>query len=149
MHGHISQIYSFLATGPAFVTNTYDMASIMMYPSLMEMWEHNFQFFELDMNSAYDGVTYKTDNDAILLEFYYFSQITQILGEDYATRYLTSLSISIDEGKTDSKADDKVVFLFELKNDGEKFKCEYKYERFGDANIPAVEEFAAIFVDAD
>ena len=145
----LSEIYGFLSTGPAFVTNTYDMASIMNYPSLMNMWEHNFQFFELTMGSDYDGVTYKTTDQKILHDFYYFSQIAAVLPEEFATRSLTSLSISIDEGVTDAKSDDKVVFLFELKNDGQKFKTEFKYERFGNANIPAVEEFAANFIPAN
>lgn len=149
LNDDLSQMASFLSTGPAFVTNTYDMASIMLYPSLMSMWEHNFQFFEIDMDGEYNGVTYKTDEPGILYDFYYFSQIANLLPEDYATRYLTALSISIDEGKTDSRGDDSIVFLFEFKNDGEKYRCEYKYERFGAANIQTVEEFAAMFVDAN
>ena len=144
-----SEMASFLAAGPAFTTNTYDMPSIMNYPSLMSMWEHNFQFFEMTDDCPYDGASYKTENIEILYEFYIFSQVEQVLPEDYASRYLTALTICVDQGDSDSKADDKITFLFDIKNDGQKYRCEYKYERFGEANIEAVETFASYFVDAE
>ena len=146
----LSEMNSFLAAGPAFVTNDYYMPTIMNYPSLMNMWDHNFQFFEPVEGGPYDGVTFVTTDPSILYDFYYYSQIGLLLDEEYATRTLISLSMSIDKGEDEaSRADDKIVFLFELKNDGERYRCEYKYERFGDANIQAVEDFAAMFIDAE
>lgn len=144
----LSALSSFLATGPAFTTNVYDMPSIMNYASKLEMFDHNLQFFEVADESDYDGVTYTTDKQSILHEFFAFCQVGYLLDENYATRYLRSLSISIDEGNSDLPEDDVIVFLFSLKQDGVFYNCEYRYEQFGKANIPCVEEFASLFVDA-
>ena len=143
----LTEMQSFLATGPAFVTNVYDMPSIMNYPSLMLMFDHNLQFFDLDDTSSYDGVSYTTEYAPILYDFYYFSQVAQVLPEDFTTRKPLKLSVTYDEGNHEGTEDDKITFLFRFKNDGVYYDCEFKYEEFGCAEIPAVEEFAALFVD--
>ena len=143
----LTEIQTFLATGPAFVTNIYDMPSIMNYPSLMLMFDHNLQFFDLDDSLSYDGVSFSTEYLPILYNFYEFSQIGQVLPADYTTRKPLKLSVTYDEGNLDGAEDDKITFLFRFKNDGVYYDCEFKYEQFGCAEIPAVEEFAALFED--
>ena len=143
----LTEIQSFLATGPAFVTNVYDMPSIMNYPSLMLMFDHNLQFFDLDDTLSHDGVSYSTEYAPILYDFYYFSQVAQVLPEEFTTRKPLKLSVSYDEGNLEGTEDDKITFLFRFKNDGVYYDCEFKYEQFGCAEIPSVEEFAARFED--
>ena len=141
----LTQVASFLAVGPAFVTNEYYMPAIMNYPSQMSLWDHNLHFFQEMQTSSENELAFITDDALALYEFYNMSQVANVLPEDFATRSLRKLEAHIhlaEEGESD-----EIRFVLELKNDGTVYRCEFIYQDFGKTSLPAVEEFAALFED--
>lgn len=145
-----SAVKSILSAGPAFVTKIYDMPSIMDYPSKMEMWDHNLQYFSPTSDNRFKGTGFTTEDGLILTSFYKNSQLENslvaILGS-LSSLQLNRLDMFIEQGTTISE--DKITFLFNVVANGATYDCVYEYIDFNNSEIEAVDEFAAKFVDKE
>lgn len=145
-----SAVKSILSAGPAFVTKIYDMPSIMDYPSKMEMWDHNLQYFSPTTDNRFKGSGFTTEDGLILNSFYKNSQLENslvaILGS-LSSLQLNRLDMFIEQGTTISE--DKITFLFNVVANGATYDCVYEYIDFNNSEIEAVDEFAAKFVDKE
>lgn len=145
-----SEVSSILSTGPAFVTKIYDMPTIMDYPSKMEIWDHNLQYFTPKEDSRFSGTGFTSEDGLILTSFYENSQLYNSLVAQLGTLNsleLNRLDIFIDKGVRPS--DDKITFLFNVLANGTLYDCVYEYIEFGNSEIEAVDEFAAKFIEKE
>ncbi|HBM70352.1 MAG TPA: hypothetical protein DD377_03090 [Firmicutes bacterium] len=136
-----AKIKTIALSAPAFVTNIYDMPTIMDYPSNMDMWDHNLQYFTpIEDDSRFEGKGFATTDGLIMTSFYNNSQ----LANNLQSLGITSLSFTKLEmfiNKTSSKSNDSVTFLFTIKANGVDYACQYDYINFSISNIEAVDEF--------
>ncbi|HBX25005.1 MAG TPA: hypothetical protein DEF61_01775, partial [Firmicutes bacterium] len=115
--------------------------TIMDYPSNMDMWDHNLQYFTpIEDDSRFEGKGFATTDGLIMTSFYNNSQ----LANNLQSLGITSLSFTKLEmfiNKTSSKSNDSVTFLFTIKANGVDYACQYDYINFSISNIEAVDEF--------
>lgn len=131
-------------TAPAFVTKIYDMPTIMDYPSKMDMWDHNLQYFSPleEENPKFEGKGFVTTDGLIMTSFYKNSQLENNL-ESLGISSLSFSKLEMYIKKASNPSEDKVTFLFTFKANGVDYTCQYDYIDFTVSNIEAVDEFYA------
>ena len=127
-----------ILTYPAFTTNISSLIDIMNYPSKMEMWNYNLQFFEyVPDQTEYPGKNLFVTSDPLIISNWLDNFQINLSLEDGLVAYMYDLRIITDI--YDNPKDSNVIFQFDYILDGTVYGLQREFIDFNNSNIPEMD----------